>query len=348
MPSVTPSPTTKVLVTGASGFIAVWVVQSLLENGFFVRGTVRSSSQGDYLTNKFGKEKFEYVVVEDVAVEGAFDKAVEGVDAVEHTASKVTFEFSDPDELIKPAVDGTLSILKSILKYGKDVRRVIITSSIASIFRFVNIPPKFTEKDWNEISVKIFEEEGRNAPGVDVYRASKTLAERAAWKFVEDNKAEIKWDLVTLHPPMVYGPIINQVSSLSKLSTTPLQFYKVITGQSPIDNTPRVHNWVDVRDVAEAHVKALVVNEAGGQRFIISEGNFIWQDFLDAIHAPPPDPLFENVPVGEPGAGKGYKHDITLDTTKAREVLGMKFRTVEESGKEIARSLLGLAKQNGW
>jgi len=128
----------KVLVTGASGFIAIWVIKSLLDQGYTVVGTVRSHSKGEYLQlllekDSNNKDKFSYVIVEDIQKEGAFDEAVVGIDAVEHTASPFHFKVDDPRDLIEPAVKGTVGVLESIKKYGSSVKRVVITSSAASI-----------------------------------------------------------------------------------------------------------------------------------------------------------------------------------------------------------------------
>lgn len=137
------SPPALVLVTGSSGYIASWVVHTLLAQGFDVRGTVRSQEKGEYLKKKFSGEsdktlkgKFEYVIVEDIEKEGAFDEVVKGVDGIEHVASPFHFKADDPQgefcvnedevdyglisciELIGPAVKGTVGVLQSAVKYS--------------------------------------------------------------------------------------------------------------------------------------------------------------------------------------------------------------------------------------
>ncbi|KAK7687131.1 hypothetical protein QCA50_009634 [Cerrena zonata] len=128
MPSIT---TGKVLVTGANGFIAVWLVKDLLEKGFSVRGTVRSEAKGEHIKKLFSQygDKLEIVIVDDITKEDAFDEVVKGVDAIEHTASPFHFNVSDPQELIRPAVAGTTSVLQSALKFGTSVKRVVVLSS---------------------------------------------------------------------------------------------------------------------------------------------------------------------------------------------------------------------------
>ncbi|KAG9041793.1 methylglyoxal reductase (NADPH-dependent) gre2 [Tulasnella sp. UAMH 9824] len=203
MPAVPPP--AKVLVTGASGFIAAWVVKILLEKGYAVV-LVRSDSKGKYLQNLFKDhgDRFSYVVVEDIAKEGAFDGAVVGVDAVQHTASPFHFKADDPKELIEPAVKGTVGVLESIKKYAPGVKRVVITSSVAAIvYDKGREGVTYDESDWNTESPKEIDEKGRNASPIHKYRASKVLAERAAWDFVEKNKESVAFDLVTVNPPMV-------------------------------------------------------------------------------------------------------------------------------------------------
>ncbi|KIJ56315.1 hypothetical protein M422DRAFT_150365, partial [Sphaerobolus stellatus SS14] len=203
----------QILVTGASGFVASWVVKESNSRGYLVRGIVRSAAKGEHLKELFGGQ-FEYVIVEDVPKNGTFDEAVKDVDAVVHTASPVTFDVQDPQKLIGPAVGGTLSILRSILKNGHtclfsprlNVKRVVITSSFGAI-----VPKTYDESVWNNNAVDIADKEGcRTHPG-QIYRASKVLAEKAAWEFVDSHKDEIDWYLITLFPSLIFGPIIHEV-----------------------------------------------------------------------------------------------------------------------------------------
>ncbi|KAJ7149106.1 NAD(P)-binding protein [Mycena filopes] len=181
----------KVLVSGANGYVAVWVVRTLLEEGFSVRGAVRSADKGKHLTNRFAShgDKFELVVVPDITQDGAFDDAVKGVDAIAHTASPFHFQANEPAELIEPAVKGTVGILGSARKYGKSVKRVVVTSSCASVLSVLPTPKTFSEEDWNDGAVAEVKEKGAAASAASKYRTSKVLAERvdaapAASKYV--------------------------------------------------------------------------------------------------------------------------------------------------------------------
>ena len=213
----------------------------------------------------------------------------------------------EPDELIVPAVQGTTGILKSAQKYGTSVKRVVITSSCAAVLTPTTEPRVFSEANWNEASIQEVKEKGRDAAGPAKYRASKTLAEKAAWEFYEQNKASLPWDLVVLNPPFVYGPIMHECGAPEELNQSMRDWYRVIV-EGKIDNETLVNGgcvvqsadfggipmcgadrgldvrhsramYVDVRDIAQAHTLALLKPEAGDNRFIISAGPYKWQDF---------------------------------------------------------------------
>lgn len=134
-----------------------------------------------------------------------------------HTASPFHWDVTEPNDFIKPAVAGTESVLKAASK-EPGVQRLIITSSYASILE--NRDPgtaTFTEADWNQQSIDAVEKEGADAWRMHWYRASKTLAERTAWKYVEEHKPA--WDLVTICPPYVLGPIIHEAATPESLNT---------------------------------------------------------------------------------------------------------------------------------
>ncbi|KAG6830276.1 hypothetical protein H0H92_001542 [Tricholoma furcatifolium] len=339
----------KVLVSGANGFIAIWVVRRFLEKGYAVRGTVRSADKGKYLQEYFSsyKDKLEIVVVEDITKEGAFDEAVKGVDAIAHTASPFYLTAASVKELIEPAVNGTVSILKSAAKNGHGVKRVVVTSSCASVLE-VGSDKIFTEADWNELAIREINEQGDAAPGPSKYRASKTLAEKAAWEFYEKNKADIKWDLSVLNPPFVFGPAIHELKNVDALNTSSRQWYDavLVDGKSESFLKTQGSSFIDVRDVAEAHTLALEKEAAGGERIIISAASYVWQDWLDAANSlsPSPIPSHPKLPVGYPGAGKTAKPPVRYDTSKGERILGLKYRTAVE----VTRDTLADFEKRGW
>ena len=261
MPAVTSG---KVLVTGANGYVAAWVLKDLLDNGFSVRGTVRSESKATHLREYFKAfgDKLEFVIVDDITQarnplwhptqerihrvdantvcvlqDGAFDEAVVGVDAIMHIASPVSANATDPEEMIRPAVRGTTSILDSALKHQDTVKRVLVMSSCAAV---VSLPLSGTqdktmvldEKDWNETSVQHVKEKGKNADSMHIYRASKVLAERAAWDLFEREKERgLVWDLITICAPWVFGPVIHEAPSLESFgSTQSVWYHNVVKG----------------------------------------------------------------------------------------------------------------------
>ncbi len=351
MPAIKPN--SHVLVTGGSGFIAIWTVYQLLERGHKVRATVRSTEKGQYIEQLFSSKfsgKFDFVIAEDLEKEGAFDEAVKGVDAVLHTASPFHFNIEgDPKKtLINPAVNGTRNVLTSILKHGSNVQRVVITSSFAAILdstREGHIV--YTEKDWNISSVENVEKQGKDQAGPDAYRASKTIAERTAWEFVQSNTPS--WDLVTVNPPLVFGPIIHQVNSAEKLNTSVAQVWGLFHGsKKEEDLLAPAGNCVDVRDVAYAHVQSLETEEAGGNRFAASLGTFTWQDVADAIRSDPnvPQEWKDKVPKGKEGEGKNVKQN-ELDGSKATKVLGLKYIQLKDVVGDMVASLADYEKR-GW
>ncbi|PCH42487.1 NAD(P)-binding protein [Wolfiporia cocos MD-104 SS10] len=332
MPIVTSG---KVLVTGANGYVAVWVARTLLEQGYTVRGTVRSESKAAHLRKVFASyaDKFETVVVDDITKAGAFDEAVKGVDAIEHTASPYHFKAGDPDELIVPAVHGTTRILESALAYGDAVRRIVVTSSTAAIMEPKSGPYTYTELDWNDSAVEAVRTKGRAASQPDKYRASKVLAERAAWEFVEKNKERVSWDLVTLNPPFVYGPALHEVDRPETLNESMHSWFHSVFKNlhEPKQLGVIGGGWIDVRDLAEAHVLAIKRPEAGGERILVASGEWKWQDWINAARS-------YGVPTstGDDSYDSATAvHSMRFNTTKASQLLGLKYRSIEQSTRDI-------------
>ncbi len=173
--------------------------------------------------------------------DGAFDDAVKGIDAIAHTASPFHFKADDPAELIGPAVHGTTGILLSALKHGSSVKRIVITSSCASVLTPSPDPHIFSEEDWNEASIAEVKEKGRDASAPGKYRASKTLAERAAWEFYEKHKSEVAWDLAVVNPPFVFGPFLHEVDRPENLNESARDWYDtVVKGKKDNDTLANV------------------------------------------------------------------------------------------------------------
>ena len=166
-----------VCVTGAGGFIGSWVVKRLLENGYYVHGTVRNKKKNQHLFDiPLAKDNLELFEA-DLLVEGSFDNAFKGCSGVFHTASPFFFSgVTDPDnQMLKPAVEGTLSVMRSVCR-TKSVKRVIVTSSLAAVIvGNYSADHTFTENDWSDPDLQ------RSAKMW--YLLSKNLAERSLWDF---------------------------------------------------------------------------------------------------------------------------------------------------------------------
>ena len=179
-----------VVVSGASGFIALHIVEGLIKGGYKVKGTVRNvESKSNDVIKKLDvdSDKLELVKA-NLLDDGAFDEIVKGSEYVMHVASPFSMDIKDPQkDLVEPAVKGTLSMLEACLK-SESVKRVILTSSMAAITDSPDPKVTYTENDWNnQSSLK------RNP-----YYFSKKLAEEAAWKFMEEKKPN--FDLVVINP----------------------------------------------------------------------------------------------------------------------------------------------------
>jgi len=255
-----------VLVTGGSGFIAGWCVADLLNRGYFVRTTVRSLSKANAVraavaTVADPKDKLT-VVAADLTSEDGWDAAMAGCHYVLHVASPLGTGVSrDPNALIVPARDGSLRILRAAVKAG--VTRVVMTSAAAAAR-----PPYGSDRVSNET---IWADP--NDPQFDAYRRSKILAERAAWDFMRANTG--KTTLTTILPSAVFGPI------LSRENLGSVQIIQRLLDGRPA-GIPRLGFWVvDVRDLADLHIRAMTAPQAAGERFIAA-GEFMWMEDLAA------------------------------------------------------------------
>lgn len=337
-----------VLLTGASGFLAAHIAQQLIERGFKVRGTVRSQEKGEYLSKHVVKDSknWDFVIVEDVEKEGAFQEAVKGVDAVLHTASPFHFNVQDPHkDLIDPAVKGTKNLLQAAASEAS-IKRVVITSSFAAIVNPYDPVYVFKEdKDWNEYSPKQVEEKGKDVDPAQAYRASKTLAERAAWDFIEKEKPG--FDIATINPPLIFGPIIHDVASPDKLNTSVNNFYKFLIGEKDADAAVAgFGSMVDVRDVAQLHIDALVTEGASNQRFSVSNTDSSYQPLLDIFFEKAPSSLKEAFPRAEKGkTGTPKPKQNQIDNSKAKRTFNWEPITVEKTVLDMARSLAEYEKR---
>ncbi len=257
--------TKPVLVTGATGYVAGWLVKRLLEEGLTVHAAVRNPNDEKKLAHlntlaAASPGKIVYFAA-DLLKDGSYSKAMQGCELVYHTASPFTSIVKDPQrDLIDPALLGTENVLKSAMETSS-VKRVVVTSSCAAIYSdaidCVNAPGGvLTEEIWNTNSSL------RHQP----YSYSKTLAERKAWDMAGSQK---QWDLVTINPSLVMGPALN-ASNVTSESFTILK--QIGDGTLKFGAPEMGIGIVDVRDVAEAHFKAGFTPKAKG-RYITSAHN---------------------------------------------------------------------------
>ncbi|CAN1750946.1 Phenylacetaldehyde reductase [Linum perenne] len=237
-----------VCVTGASGYIASWIVKLLLSSGYTVKASVRDPNdpkKTEHLRSLEGASDRLVLFKANLLEEGSFDSGVEGCVAVFHTASPFYHDVKDPQlELIDPAVKGTLNVLSSCAK-TPSIKRVVLTSSIAAVA--YNGKPRTPEV--------VLDETWFSNPDL-WYVVSKTLAEEAAWKFAKEKGM----DLVSINPAMVIGPLLQPTLNTSAAAV--LSIMKV-AGAQTFPNT--TFGWVHVKDVAEAHIKAFEIPSANGR-----------------------------------------------------------------------------------
>eukprot|EP00347_Sterkiella_histriomuscorum_P002260 403368849 len=337
-----------VVITGISGYLGSQVCKLFLEDGSFrVRGTVRDKTNEKKvapLRKAFGAlfEKLELVEA-DLTNAQSLENAIEGVDFVVHTASP--FPDSSPKDenvLIRPAVDGTLAVVRAAHK--NRVKRVVITSSVAAIMMQTEKTSKeqYTEEDWS------------NLEGIQPYEKSKTLAERAAWDFVNGLPDDEKFELVTINPSLILGPAIVQSDF-----TSGQVIRKLLNGDFP--GVPRINfPLVDVRDVALAHLRAITVPEARNNRFILNCQGMWFKDIAETLKAE--YGKYYKVKTGElkyctikfvalfdkqakmilPFWNKA----LNLDNRKSREILGIQYQNTRDTIVGMADSMIdsGLIK----
>ncbi|MCK8463795.1 NAD-dependent epimerase/dehydratase family protein [Aliiroseovarius sp. S1339] len=331
----------KVLVSGASGFIAGHTIERLLADGHDVIGTVRdpeNTGKIAHLRAMAGAPKHLTLVAADLTDPDPFSAHVD-VDVIMHMASPYVMNVDDAQrDLVDPAVQGTVSMLRAAAKSPR-VRRVILTSSLAAI---TDEPDGriLTEEDWNDKSTLT-----RNP-----YYYSKTMAERAAWKFMETEKPP--FDLVVINPFLVIGP-----AHTKAINTSNQIFVDVING---VYQVVMALNWgiVDVRDVADAHVTALSGDVPSG-RYLAASANMDMTEIVALLrsagygHTKLPKLAFTGAigtalmklaSYGQPkGIGSYLRTNLggvpRFDNAKIKREMGITFRSPQDSIRDTLADL---------
>ncbi|MGQ2374870.1 SDR family oxidoreductase [Companilactobacillus zhachilii] len=248
-----------VVVTGGSGFIAIHIILQLLEQGYAVRTTIRSQTKKEVvkemLTNggitDFSNLSFSLA---DLNSDANWEETMTGASYVIHVASPTPkLNFKNEAEMIRPAVDGVLRVLKAARDNG--VKRVVLTSAYGAIFAgHKNRATPYTEKDWTNL----------NAENIHPYQKSKTMSEMAAWNFIKTEGQGL--ELAAVNPVGVMGPVLS-----AKYSHSNIQIQEMLEGK--INALPKIDSgYVDVRDVASLHILAMTSAKANGERFLATTG----------------------------------------------------------------------------
>ncbi|XP_076353096.1 uncharacterized protein LOC143248547 [Tachypleus tridentatus] len=335
----------RVLVTGASGYIALHIIRLLLKEGYHVRGTVRkinNETKVKPVKEIYPNSRYPLELVEaDLCADDGWIKAVQDCEFVIHAASP--FPNTSPKQitdLMVPAVEGTKRVLKACAETGT-VKRVILTSSMSAVHgeNSVESGKIYDERDWSNL----------DSSDLDAYARSKTVAEMVAWKFVEDLPAENKFELTVINPGLVIGPVLS-----SNIGTSINLIVRLMNKSSPL--VPRLNFFIsDVRDVALAHVRAMTIPEAAGQRHIVGSGNLwmkdiaytLWKEFSSQGYwiFTSLAPYFvlwavsfvdKSVSLILPRIGNEYK----FNNERMKNVLGITPKCMEESILETAHSLI--------
>ncbi|KAK1755620.1 hypothetical protein QBC47DRAFT_191939 [Echria macrotheca] len=319
------------LLTGANSYVGSHIIQQALEKGYHVRGVVRSESSTAGVRDKFSahSDKLSFAVVPDITkpelFEPAFANPAKPITGVIHVASPFVLNVEDNKrDLLDPAIGGSLAIVKAASAYGKDVRRIVVTSSFAAILDVMQgtrVGYTYTEADWNPMDY----ETATGAPGGAAYCASKALAEKAMWDYVAAEKPQ--FDLVVLNPAWVFGPHVGGVKDTKHLNESSHMLYSII-GASEVPGFD-FGGFVDVRTLGAAHLAAFEIPEAGGQRFLMGQ-HFDYQSVVDSLRSELPE-LKDKLPEGTPGK---VPESYAVDGSKAEKVLGIKYIPLSESMKD--------------
>ncbi|XP_033107477.1 putative uncharacterized oxidoreductase YDR541C [Anneissia japonica] len=334
---------TRVLVTGASGYLGAHVVKQLQEAGHRVRGTVRSTKNEQKikpLKELCPNAAYELELVEaDLQKEDGWESAVADCSHVMHVASP--FPASNPaneDEVIRPAVDGTMVVLKAAV--AAKVKRVVLTSSLVAITSFSK-SRSVSEEDWNTGTKE------------SAYNKSKTMAEKAAWDYINGLPDDSKIELAVINPSLIIGPYLTNTKGTSASMVS--QMLNREMSLLPAINFP----CVDVRNVAAAHVRAMTYDTVVGKRHIMATKNMSMQDVSIVLAAefkpqgynPPTKAapnFFMRIVALFNSEVKGLLGSlgvvITADNTRMKDVLKIDPIPVEESLIEMGYSVI----EKGW
>ncbi|KAI0101113.1 ketoreductase [Daldinia grandis] len=331
-------------------YIAMWLTGNQVHSyfpiscagdRFKVVTTARSDEKGRRIVESASpaqRNRLSYIIIGDVAKEDTFDSAFsQGAifDYVVHTASPYHLDVEDPiKDFLDPAIKGTTGILKSIAAHAPAVKRVVITSSSAAMLNPLNHAKVYDETCWAPWTL----EHGKDPK--KAYVVSKTLSEKAAWAFMETEGP--KFDLVVINCTYTFGPVQRNLPSLDTMNTSNHRIRDMLQGKMKkymLYTTP-VFTFVDVRDVARAHLKAVTVPEAGGNRFYIVGGHFSNKRIVNLIHKSYPEFEARLPPRDMPD---DFPNDVYgFDNGKSKRVLGLEYTSLDKSVRDTVQSIVDL------
>lgn len=342
MPTPTFDTSAPVLVTGATGYLAGWIVKRLLEEGFTVHAPVRNPDDTVKLrplTDVAGRTEGSIRFFKaDLLDEGSYDEAMKGCAVVMHTASPFTSRITDPQrDLVDPALRGTQNVLNAANR-TRGVRRVVLTSSCAAIYGDVADVARaggtLTEADWNTTS----------SLDHSAYSYSKTVAEKAAWEIA---KAQSEWDLVVVNPALILGPALGPAPTSESFSLV----RQLVDGTMAAGAPHLEIGCVDVRDVAEAHLNAAFIEAAQGRNITFASahsflelGQMVAQTFPGAYKTPkrtlPKWLLLLAGPMVDKALTRKWVranigHAWAADNSKGKRDLGMTYRPVADALRDM-------------
>ena len=333
----------KVLVTGATGYIGLHCIHQLLNQGYAVNGSVRSPERKDEifeaLKNQNTPTENLSIFTFDLNDDEGWDQGMDGCDYLLHVASPIALENHNEDFFVKPAVAGVKRAMKFAKKHN--VKKVVLTSSVAAIFETLESKSYYDESDWSD----------PDNPAISHYAKSKTLAEKTAWEFVENENHP--FELTVINPALVIGPSLS-----GDLGESNKAIVMVATGKMPVA-VPLQFGYVDVRDVASAHILAMQNPASNGERFALAEKDLWYKDVAKVLKGNGFDkaPTFA-VPVWLAKILANFSKELKItlpylgrlrsvkNTSKAKDILGWNPRPAEESIVEIAQQIhdMGLIK----
>ncbi|KAF3347855.1 hypothetical protein VD0002_g2438 [Verticillium dahliae] len=342
---VSPSEQT-ILVTGANGYIALHIINELLQSDYRVRGAVRSQKASDKVRETFPSywgSRLEIAIVTDITNSENYNGALDDtITAVIHTASPVHGVVEDNiRDMLNPAIQGATAILDAVSRLASSSgRRVIHLSSLSAMLNPAQgFRPGYTysEKDYNPIT---FDEAVLIADRSELYIASKSLSERAVWDWFSQNKPS--FDLVCINPSMILGPHLDRIESTQTTSTGAMLWAIVDAASIP---ALMFGGCVDARDCAAIIRAAIETPEASGQRYLVAR-YFDWQTAADIAREHHPE-LASRIPIGEPGSGKSKAEEriYQVDGSKVFQQLGIGYRSLATTVTDSMLEFLAAEKR---